>query len=94
MKSMLDMYQSAYRALPAPLNPFDLMRTPWTPLAAGAESKDVIERVGDRPAPSAETGSETVPVHELQRRIEELEARLTKKSRSKKTAKPKSRRKS
>jgi polyhydroxyalkanoate synthesis repressor PhaR len=94
MKSMLDMYQSAYRALPTSLNPFELIRTPWTPSTAEVETNDAIRRAGSRPAPDAEASSEVVRVNELQRRIEELEARLTKKSRSKKSARSRSRRKS
>jgi polyhydroxyalkanoate synthesis repressor PhaR len=95
MKSMLDMYQSAYRALPSPLNPFELMRTPWTPPPAAAETNDAIPRAGDRPAsPAVETNSEAVRVNELQRRIEELEAHLARPGRSKKSSKKGHRRKS
>jgi polyhydroxyalkanoate synthesis repressor PhaR len=77
MKTMLDMYQSAYRALPAPLNPLELMRTPWAAPAAGADKNDASQGAGERPAPAAEAGSKADKVNELQRRIEELEARLT-----------------
>ena len=94
MKTMLDMYQSAYRALPAPLNPFDLMRTPWAPAADGTGTHDGIQRAGDRPAPAAEVSPEAPKVIELQRRIEELEARLARPSRAKKPEKKKPRRKS
>ena len=94
MKTMLDMYQSAYRALPTPLNPFEMMRNPWSPPAAGAEANDAIQRAGDLTAPAAEAGSEVVKVNELQRRIEELEARLAKPGRSRKPGKKGTRRKS
>lgn len=94
MKSMLDMYQSAYRALPTPLNPFELMRPPWTPPSAGAEPNDVIQRAGDGNAPGAEAGLEAARVNELQRRIEELEARAARPSRNQKRGKKGRRRKS
>jgi hypothetical protein len=94
MKTMLDMYQSAYRALPTPLNPFEMVRNPWSPPAAEFESNDAIQRGGERSVPAAEAGSEAAKVNELRRRIEELEARLAKPGRSKKRAKTRSRRKS
>src|SRR3974390_2822240 len=34
MKAMLEMYQNAYRALPQPMNPFDLLQGRWTQSAA------------------------------------------------------------
>ena len=94
MKSILDMYQSAYRALPSPMSPFEMMRTPWSPPAAGAESNDVVQRAGDRTAAATEARSEAVKVNELQRRIEELEERLAGRSPGKITGKSGSRRKS
>jgi polyhydroxyalkanoate synthesis repressor PhaR len=94
LKSILDMYQSAYRALPSTLGPLDPMRTAWAAPAAGAETNDVSQRAGVRPAPAAEVSPEAAKVNELQRRIEELEARHAKPSRGKTLGQSKSRRKS
>jgi polyhydroxyalkanoate synthesis repressor PhaR len=94
MKSMLDMYQSAYRAMPTPLNPFELMRTPWPPPPALAEPHDMNQRAGDGNAPAADAGLEAAKVNELQRRIEELEARAVRPRRNRKQGKKVRRRKS
>jgi polyhydroxyalkanoate synthesis repressor PhaR len=94
MKSILEMYQSAYRALPSPLDPFEMMRTRWAPPPAAGPANDVIQHAGDRPARTAEASSEAAKVNELQRRIEELEARLAGPGRGKKPGKTGSRRKS
>ncbi len=74
MKAVFDMYQSAYRALPSPLNPFGLMPNmnpaappsaadATTPPAAAPESWTAA-------APEPNGGSE---VKDLKRRIDELE---------------------
>jgi polyhydroxyalkanoate synthesis repressor PhaR len=94
MKSILDMYQSAYRALPSPMGPFDMMRTTFAPPPAPGPNGDAIQRAGEGPAPAADAGSQTGKVDELQRRIEELEARLAGRSPAKKPGKSGSRRKS
>lgn len=94
MKAVMDMYQSAYRSLPSPLNPFEFMRNPWEPASHASPASDLTRNSGDLVAPHAHSGEETAPVHELQRRIEELEARLASTGRRKKLGKSKSRRKS
>jgi polyhydroxyalkanoate synthesis repressor PhaR len=79
-KAMFDLYQSAYRSLPTPLNPFGLVPLPARP----AEGESAM------PAPEkAERNGQ------LQRRVEELEslvARLETR-RPARRAKPKARRK-
>ena len=60
MKAMLELYQNAYRSIPAPLNPFGLI-SPGAPQPAGETLLDN----------DAEKASEA---RELRRRVEELES--------------------
>jgi polyhydroxyalkanoate synthesis repressor PhaR len=94
MKAMMEMYQNAYRALPQPMNPFELLQGRWmqppapvgTPRAAGGASK--------QPDPTApETTASASEMKALKRRIEELEGKLTKRVPKKATRRTKSRRK-
>jgi len=62
-KAMFDLYQSAYRSIPSPLNPFGL--APVAARPAQAESA--------APRPNAAPGNST-DTRELQRRVEELES--------------------
>ncbi len=76
-KAVLDMYQSAYRAMAPPMNPFEFVQAPTAPRPAG------------RPAPGVSTGGdlagrtarskndETGEVGELKQRIEELESMVS-----------------
>ena len=98
MKAMLDMYQNAYRALPSPMNPFELMQPRWaqppaqagTPQAANGTTGS-SHQTG--PPTATETKAGAGEVRELKRRIEELEAQVTKRVPRKERRKPKSRRK-
>ena len=77
MKAMMDMYQNAYRALPAPMNPFELLQGRWgqTPAANGATG--VPQSRLEQPAADSESPAKANEVNELKRRIEELESSLT-----------------
>jgi polyhydroxyalkanoate synthesis repressor PhaR len=71
MKSMFDLYQSTYRAMPNPLNPFDFSRTPQANQEAPREwgPSPVTER---RPE-TRDPGAEPSEVRELKSRMAELE---------------------
>jgi len=91
MKTMMDAYQNAYRALPSPLNPFELLPGRWgqpgaTPGTA-AGPPPVQEPAPVAPARASEVG-------ELKRRIEELESKLTRRVPKRNPRAKKSRRKS
>jgi polyhydroxyalkanoate synthesis repressor PhaR len=100
MKTMMDMYQNAYRALPPPMNPFEFMQARWAqPAAETGPSRSVNGATG---SPNRNDGSPVPPepaaqasdVDELKRRIEELESMLAKPGARKKNARQsKSRRK-
>ncbi len=62
MKSMFDMYQSAYRPFTAPMNPFDFFQ------AMGAARPPDSPQQAATPAPDPDPS-----VDELKRRVEELE---------------------
>jgi len=76
MKAVFDMYQSAYRALPTALNPFGLLPNlqPATPQSApekAAPPPATAPKARTSGAPEASGDSE---VRDLKRRIDELEA--------------------
>lgn len=98
MKAMMEMYQNAYRAMPAPLNPFGFFPGGWsqgqtqepaqTPGNPGQDSREhplVVNGVTD---------TRQSEVTELRRRVEELESALARRNSSGKAKKTKSRRKS
>jgi polyhydroxyalkanoate synthesis repressor PhaR len=93
MKTMMDMYQNAYRALPPAMNPFEFQPGRWAqPLAAnggpgGPQSQQ------DQPPAASETQAKASEVGELKRRIEELESLLTKRFPKRNRPRSKSRRK-
>lgn len=90
MKTMMDIYQNAYRTLPPPMNPFEFLQGQW-PKAPAAN------RVGSGPEPQAAasaTAGTVNEVDELKRRVEELESLLTKRTPKKASKKQKLRRKS
>jgi polyhydroxyalkanoate synthesis repressor PhaR len=85
MKSMLEIYQNAYRAIPSPLNPFGFMQNAQT--AQGKTEN------GKRPAGSSKPHDSGKPtpkqpdkedVRELKNRLAELEKLVTKLSRGRK----------
>jgi polyhydroxyalkanoate synthesis repressor PhaR len=90
MKFMMEIYQNAYKAMPSPMNPFEMMAGRWPP-----------PQVQDVPPPGStrrqgiSNGTAGEDVGELKKRIEELEAALLRgKGRKRKKARPtKSRRK-
>jgi len=92
MKAMMDMYQNAYRALPAPMNPFELLQGRWAqPPAANGETGGQ-QPPQEHPPAASEPRAKASEVDELKRRIGELESLLTKLV-PKKSKRAKSRRK-
>ena len=74
MKAVFDMYQSAYRALPTPLNPFGLMPNmqPIMPQSA-TEAASPSATPEPRASGATEAGGAS-EVKDLKRRIDELES--------------------
>jgi len=64
-KAIFDLYQSAYRSMPSPLNPFGFMPVPAVSRTEGAEAPSPPST--SVPAKADESG-------ELKRRVEELES--------------------
>ena len=74
MKTMLDLYQSTYRAMPSPLNPFDFIQT----ARANQEppQDQVASNTPERPPENRKAGAESSDseeVRELKSRMAELE---------------------
>lgn len=71
MKTVLDMYQNAYRALAPPLSPFEFIQP--RPVASDAQA-------ASRPvqSPPESQDARTAHAQELQQRVEELEAMMAK----------------
>jgi polyhydroxyalkanoate synthesis repressor PhaR len=93
MKAMMEMYQNAYRALPAPLNPFEFLQGRWgQPGSASGVPGNPLAEPARQPASST---AQTKPseVDELKRRVEELELLLAKGATKKDPQPRKSRRK-
>jgi len=94
---MMDMYQNALRALPAPMNPFELMQGRWAqPAAETGRSHSVNGSTGspaqqDGPPTPPELRAQAADVDELKRRIGELESMLSKRVPRKTAAKKKGR---
>ncbi len=87
MKTMLDLYQSTYRAIPSPLNPFDFMQTA-RPNQEAPRDRDP-SAVPEKPPEAREAGansSDTHEVRELKSRMAEIEKLVST------LAKPKSKR--
>jgi polyhydroxyalkanoate synthesis repressor PhaR len=79
MKTVLDMYQNAYRAMTPPLSPFDYMQTPGSsqPVPAVRRAPEAAERVpGSRNARGKNNGGDEV--EELKQRVAELESLVSK----------------
>jgi polyhydroxyalkanoate synthesis repressor PhaR len=92
MKTMMEMYQDAYRAMPVAMNPFEFLQGRW------GQPKPENQMPGNLQADPGRVQASTTPakaneVDELKRRVEELESLLTKKAAKKKARKSKSRRK-
>ena len=99
-KFMMDVYQNAYRAMPSPVNPFEMMASYWPQPPKGAELPPTSN---PRPPAAKATARRTVEkktrseagndVGRMQKRIEELEAALSRKQTPKKARSVKVRRK-
>jgi polyhydroxyalkanoate synthesis repressor PhaR len=76
VKAMVDMYQNAYRALPAPLNPFDLLQGRWGQPPAGQGATDGVQSLEEQPRETSVSQAKYGEVDELKRRVEELESLL------------------
>lgn len=75
MRALVEMYQSAFRAMSPALNPFDFMR-PLSRTTPGPPEPPPVE--GSRAANFSAAGeAETQNVEELQRRLEELEGMVS-----------------
>jgi polyhydroxyalkanoate synthesis repressor PhaR len=93
MKAMMDMYQNAYRAVPAPMNPFELLQGRWAQPADSNGATGGPQSRQEQPQVASQTGEKADEVGELKRRIGELESSLTKLVPKKNKPKSKSRRK-
>jgi polyhydroxyalkanoate synthesis repressor PhaR len=89
MKAMMEMYQNAYRAMPSPLSALELMPNLWGQ-SKGANGASPVPDAGGAGAPAEQSPE----VMELRRRVEELEATLSRQKPANKAHKTKSRRKS
>jgi polyhydroxyalkanoate synthesis repressor PhaR len=99
MKSMLEMYQNAFRAMPPAMNPMEFMRWPQPAPAVEAPSATAprVSQTKQREGPrkNRKTGKAGEEVNGLKRRIAELEAASGRPPKSKNgKQKAKSRRKS
>jgi polyhydroxyalkanoate synthesis repressor PhaR len=73
MKTMLDIYQSTYRVMAPPLNPFEFMQRKDEPVRAGVPEGDQVAPP-DQGRSSQEKHPATADVDELKQRVAELEA--------------------
>lgn len=91
MKSMLEVYQNAYRAIPNPLNPFDFMQNPRTSTEEkpenGKHSTDVMKP--PEPGQPNVKRPDAEDVAELKKRLAEVEKLVSKLAPSKRTRKRK-----
>lgn len=100
MKFMMEIYQNAYRAMPPPVNPFEMMAGRMAPPSEGEapSSGSAAAPVVMQPKARARAGNNSRraaggEVGELTKRIEELEAALSRSEPAKKARKIKPRRK-
>ncbi len=77
MKALFDMYQSAYRAMPQPLAPFDFMMAGMRPPAPEPVATSSATPTPNPPEPPPPSSSEP-EVQELRRRVEELASMVSK----------------
>ena len=101
MKFMMDIYQNAYKAMPSPMNPFEMMTGRWVPPQDGAPpppnstpSQDAAFPQARRQQGNDSNSAAANDVGDLKKRIEELEAALSRGKSRKRAPKTKSRRKS
>src|SRR6516165_4060496 len=98
MKSMMEIYQNAYRAFPLPMNPFELMQPGWERGQTAKHTSRLADNSAHgarQTAPPLETpGANQGDDNELRRRIEELEKALAGRKRKRKRSGTKPRRKS
>jgi polyhydroxyalkanoate synthesis repressor PhaR len=73
MKTVLDMYQNAYRAMTPPLGPFEYMQAPPRPTSVVNSPEPGADRARASRTPRGK-GSAGDEVHELKRRVAELES--------------------
>ena len=101
MKFMMEIYQNAYRAMPAPVNPFEMLAGRWArppdegaPPSGSASAQPVAGANGRRRTGNDSNGVAQSEVAEMKKRIEELEAALSRAKPMQKVRRAKSRRKS
>jgi len=85
MKTVLDMYQNAYRAIAPPISPFEFIPAPPTSRPVPATHSSVYD--AGESAGARETGSGGNDVDELKRRVAELESLIS----SRRTKRPRKR---
>jgi polyhydroxyalkanoate synthesis repressor PhaR len=98
MRAMMDMYQNAYRAMPAPMNPFEVFSS-WGQSVGNKNTTEAtaspdLDASTTSPASKSRTHENGSEVAELRRRIDELEGALKARKIDKKTSATRSRRKS
>jgi polyhydroxyalkanoate synthesis repressor PhaR len=100
MKFMMEIYQNAYRAMPSPVNPLEMIAGRWAqppdgavPLAGPGSALPVAASETYGNAGNNLNSAATGEVGELKKRIEELEAALSRGKPTKKARQRKSRRK-
>jgi polyhydroxyalkanoate synthesis repressor PhaR len=87
-KTMMEMYQNAYRMMPTSSNPFEFLPKMWASpkaeVSRAPETPSVYprERAPEANEPAPQTGPE---IQELRQRIEELEAALSNKKHPRKS---------
>src|SRR5271166_2648306 len=100
MKFMIEIYQNAYRAMPSPMNPFEMMAGRWAQPPDGvvapqgaASAQPVAGPKASRHDGNSSNSAAGGEVAELKKRIEELEAALSRGKPKKKALRAKARRK-
>jgi polyhydroxyalkanoate synthesis repressor PhaR len=81
MKSMMDIYQNAYRAMPNPLSPFDFVQNNIRPTTEGKRENGRQSAEAGKPAGPRQTNdreSEPEEVEQLKTRLAELEKLVSK----------------
>jgi polyhydroxyalkanoate synthesis repressor PhaR len=92
IKAAFDMYQAAFQAMPAGLNPFEFINPPWDrPASPRGQAPDSASGAASTAPPQSPPAPDSAEVAELRRRLEELEAQVSK-SKPKRRKPPSSRR--
>lgn len=99
MKFMMEIYQNAYKAMPSPMNPFEMMAGRWgqpvdgpVPPPGSVSSKPGTATRTRQQEDDNSSGAAGNEVGELKKRIEELEAALSRGKPKKKVRQTRSRR--